>query len=105
MSRSWLDEEKTDRSYKQNNLIIRVINEYRPVKCNNCDQFQYCKLTHIFYSNKPQPEYHINIQPTLSELKNLPVTYDKKDKKPVFEEKIDGKWCLTINDDIIALEV
>jgi len=70
--------------------------------CNKCGEIQYCKLTHIFI-NMNLAEYHININPKLSDLKNLQVMY--RDEAPVFEKAKSGIWCLVKNGEVIAREV
>ncbi len=50
MTRSWLDEERSQRKYQLSdtpNLFWIVLHEYRPKTCSQCDDIQYLRLTHI----------------------------------------------------------
>jgi len=96
MAKSWLDDEKTVRKYRFLDGIIWVVqNEYRPVNCPNCNEVQYCRLTHIWHYDQQgrcRPEYHVNFDTALRSLKKLLVTYI--DGVGVTEAEIDGKWSL-----------
>lgn len=102
---SWLDNEKTNRKYKTaNGLVWEIQNEYRKVRCPDCNIDQYCRLTHIWrYDNKKQypPEYHINFNTDLQALKGLLVTYISNEIG-VREVEKDGQWVLMAGDKVIG---
>ena len=96
MRSSWIDDEKTVRTYRFiDNTKCVVQNEYRPVKCPQCEDIQYCRLTHIWHydsQDRCQLEYHINFGVGLQELRELLIT--RIDKTGVTEVEDGGKWFL-----------
>lgn len=103
---SWLDDEKTVRRYPFPDGTVWVVqNEYQPVVCPSCVGSQYQRLTHIWHFDRDggcAPEYHINRNVDLAELKALLVTFVDPDQTPVREVEIDGGWALLAGDLVIA---
>ena len=106
MGRSWLDDEMTEREYRLADGTRWVVqNEYRPLKCPQCDKEQFCRLTHIWhYDNQDRctPEYHVNFNTDLASLKELLVTYINGN--PVCEVENEGKWLLMMGKEKIGEE-
>jgi len=107
---SWLPEKRTDRKYKtnlHNSPIIRVLNEYQKIRCPNCSEFIFCRLTHIWflYNNERENKffYHTNHKKTLEELENLQVQYI--DNESLYELIIDDVWKLKLGEKIIGEEI
>lgn len=101
MSRSWLDERKTDRSYKVKSWkyeSVRVRNEYQQLNCLHCGKAYYSRLTHLFlyepdkiekFSNV---EYHINYKTSLEEFYDLRISGNNNFS--LYEKLIDDKWYI-----------
>lgn len=113
MDRSWLDNEISERKYKVNSVppaIWIVHNEYQVVKCPDCQESQYCRLTiirHFDEQEKPLkdfPEIHTNYHKNLVTLKKLLVTYAVQgdEDSGIKEEYLNGKWKLTYRGEIIG---
>jgi len=109
MERSWLDKERTERSYKlkSNEEIVWIVrNEYQIVKCPHCDEEFFCRLTHIDQGKNQiifANEYHTNYKKTMEELKKLRVSGDNT--YSIFEKKVGEIYVLYKNDEIMAEEV
>jgi hypothetical protein len=109
MESSWLRNERTERSYKlisNEDIVWTVVNEYQIVKCLHCDEKFFCRLTHIYESEKQNfiiKEYHTNYKKTIEELKELRVGGDSTYS---IYEKISGEsYVLYKDDEIIAEEL
>ena len=93
--------------------VCRVQNEFQPVTCPHCQEDQYCRLTHIWYSDRDDAlvgqEYHNNYHADLEYLQTLLVTYlttdDEENGLGVTEELREEKWVLVRDNKIIGEEV
>lgn len=107
MGSSWLVEEKTIRHYRlTNGLKCKVQNEFQKVRCPQCQQEQYSRLTHIWWINTDgtyKLEYHTNYDSNLNNLKELLISYGVNDVS-IKESKINGKWVLLEGEQVIAVE-
>lgn len=114
MSRSWLDQEATERKYNvatnpPSFWIVR--NEYQQVKCPHCNEIQFCRLTRIWRGDPEKPEVaqdseiHTNYNKSLDELKKLLIAYASEDiNSGITEEHIEGKWKLILEGKVIGEE-